>query len=178
MCVLSRGVPFSPPVDADLPSFYRKRSAGQHRSPTTCILTPVSQIFHHFRRQFLSGCSPSLDMTFYLVLSRFYFAPRLIQTALVCIRNDFMAPQEEKGRRKIKKKHLNAFDPECSVCFISSPPLHFLFLFSAPLASYMHSNRHLGEADKPGEQTPAFGRASRRQPAGSPDQAPPSERGG
>lgn len=161
-------------------------SAGNGRQGNTdarrrAFLLPSHRYFakHHFRRQFLSGCSPLLDMTFYLVLSRFYLAPRLIQAALVCIRNDFMAPQEEKGR-KIKKKpqHLNVFDPECRVCFISSPPLHFLFLFSAPLAPYMHSNRHLGEADKPGEQTPAFGRASRRRPAGSPDQAPPSERGG
>lgn len=37
------------------------------------------------------------------VLLHFRLAPRLItQTALVCIRNDFAVPREEKGRRKEK----------------------------------------------------------------------------
>lgn len=92
------------------------------------------------------------------VLFHFHLAPRLItQTALVCIRNEFAVPQEEKGRRK--KKHLNTFDLGCRVCFISSPPLHLLFPFSAPLAPYMHSNHHLGKPDKLGSRHQHLGAA-------------------
>lgn len=57
---------------------------------------------------------------------------------------------KEKGGEK--KMHLNIFDPGCRFCFISSPLPHLLFLFSAPLAPYMHSNHHLGEPDKLGSR--------------------------
>lgn len=86
------------------------------------------------------------------MLFHFHLAYQTYHANCTCLYQKWLFVSSGRKTEERKKKRWNIFDLECRVCFISSPPLHLLFLFSAPLTPYMLSNHHLGKPDKLGSR--------------------------